>query len=51
MGFKSLAQKKKFYELVKQGKMTLEKYMEFEKNTPKHKKLPERLHKKKEDKK
>ncbi len=47
MPFKSEAQRKKFYELVKQGKMDKSVLEEYEKGTPK--KLPERVKKKNKD--
>lgn len=48
MPFKSEAQRRKFKELVKQGKMKKSVYEEFEKDTP-DRKLPERLKKKNKD--
>lgn len=45
MPFKSEAQRRKFYELVKQGKMDPKIVEEWEKATPKHKPLPERVKK------
>jgi hypothetical protein len=41
MPFKSEAQRRKFAELVKQGKMTQAKFDEWEKDTPKN--IPERI--------
>lgn len=46
MSFKSEAQRRKFYELVKQGKMKKSVLEEFESKTHKGKKLPERVKKK-----
>lgn len=48
MAFKSEAQRKKFLELVKKGKMKQSVYDEFAKDTP-HGKLPERVRKKSKD--
>lgn len=45
MPFKSQAQRRKFGELVKQGKLSQAKFDEWNADTPE--KLPERLHKKK----
>ena len=47
MPFRSQAQRRKFYELVKQGKMSQATLNEWEAATPK-KKLPERVRKKKD---
>ena len=44
MAFKSEAQKRKFAELVKQGKMSQKTYDEFNSDSPKR--LPERVRKK-----
>lgn len=46
MPFRSEAQKRKFAELVAQGKMSQKTFDEWSRNTPKGK-LPERLHPKK----
>ena len=43
MPFKSEAQRRKFYELVKTGQMKQATVDEWEKATPKGKKLPERV--------
>jgi hypothetical protein len=43
MPFKSEAQRRKFYELQEQGKMSKATVDEWEKATPKDKKLPERI--------
>lgn len=43
MPFKSEAQRRKFYELQKQGKMSKKTVDEWEKATPKGDKLPERM--------
>jgi len=48
MPFKSQAQRKKFHQIVKEGKMSKETLDKWELHTPTNKKLPERLHKKKE---
>ena len=47
MAFKSEAQRRKFIELVKQGKMSKKTFNEFESDTPN--KLPERVKKKNKD--
>lgn len=47
MPFRSEAQRRKFYELVKTGKMKQETLDQWEKDTPKDTKLPERLRPKK----
>lgn len=43
MPFRSQSQRAKFHELVKQGKMSQETLDKWESETPKHKKLPERI--------
>lgn len=48
MAFRSVAQREKMQELVKQGKMSQATYDEMEKGTPKD--LAERIHPKKERK-
>lgn len=48
MAFKSEAQRKKFLELIKKGKMQQSVYDEFAKDTP-HGKLPARVKKKNKD--
>lgn len=47
MPFKSEAQRRKFYELAKQGKMSKKTVAEWEEATPKDSKLPERISEKK----
>ncbi len=47
MPFKSEAQRRKFYELAKTGKISKKTLKEFESETPTGKKLPERVGKKK----
>lgn len=49
MPFKSEAQRKKFLELVKKGKMKQSVYDEFARDTPHGKKLPDRVRKKNKD--
>lgn len=49
--FKSEAQRRKFYELVKQGKMKQSVVDEWQKATPQNKPLPERVKPKKVTKK
>ena len=49
MPFKSEAQRRKFAELVKQGKMSQKTFDEFNSDTPKNKKLPERVKRKNRD--
>ena len=46
MSFKSEAQRRKFHELVKEGKMKKSVLEEFESKTPSGKKLPDRVRKK-----
>lgn len=47
MPFRSEAQRKKFAEMVKEGKISQEVFDEWSGATPKNTKLPERLHEKK----
>lgn len=49
MPFKSEAQRRKFRQLVVQGKMKPSVLAEFERDTPKQVKLPERINPKKPD--
>ncbi|MFA5158582.1 MAG: hypothetical protein WC451_05370 [Patescibacteria group bacterium] len=46
MPFKSQAQRRKFYELAKQGKISSKTVEQWESETPKDRKLPERIKKK-----
>lgn len=43
MPFKSEAQRRKFRELVKQGKISQKEFDRWERETPKNAKLPERV--------
>lgn len=47
MPFKSEAQRRKFYKLVEEGKMSKETLDRWESETPKDKPLPSRINKKK----